>query len=98
MVLTAEGTAPYAGQNLGMAFARANRAVRVLELRVTNVAQPDCKNYTGQEGNAASGAGFNACTTLGDNIGDLGGVTIEGMSAGGGMGTGDEFTGAGVAY
>ncbi len=74
LVLTAEGTAPYTGPaSAGQAFARANRAVRFLEVTLTSAEPQECGGGSGQKGLGSAGAGFNPCVPLNENFGTLGG-------------------------
>jgi hypothetical protein len=64
LVMTSEGTAPYvAGTGGALAFTQANRAVRILEMRLTNTPLNDCPRPD-QEGLNSSGSGFNTCNPL----------------------------------
>jgi PilX N-terminal len=96
LILTAEGSAPYTGQaagaTSGTSFTRANKAVRLLETTITSADPQECGGGSGQKGFGSGGAGFNPCTPVGKNFGDLGGRT------GGVTGLGDmSDTGGGVA-
>jgi hypothetical protein len=101
MVLTAEGTAPYV-PTAGSGFAAVNRAVRVMEVKLSREPMEPCGNRGGQQGSAQAGAGFATCLTLDDLLekgqtvdksagtaglgGKGGGVSVEG-GRGGGKGT-----------
>jgi len=70
LVLTAEGVAPFSNGTSAMAFAAANKAVRVLEASVlaatsTTPGGPAtasaCSTYSGQGGGAVSNSGFWGC-------------------------------------
>jgi len=72
LVLTAEGVAPFSNGTSAMAFAAANKAVRVLEASVlaatsTTPGGPPtagaCSTYSGQGGGAVSNSGFWGCGT-----------------------------------
>ena len=64
LIMTSEGTAPYvAGTGGALAFTQANRAVRILEMRLTNTPLADCPRPD-QEGLNSSGSGFNTCNPL----------------------------------
>jgi hypothetical protein len=97
LILTAEGTAPYtgriAGATSGTTFARANKAVRLLETTITSAEPQECGGGSGQKGFGSGGAGFNSCVPLGESFGNLGGRTPPGQ---GGVGTGTQ-SGGGVA-
>jgi hypothetical protein len=82
LVLTVEGTAPYQGANANMAFARANRAVRLLEVTLTSAEPQECGGGSGQKGLGSSGAGFNPCVPLNENFGTLGGRVAGAPGAG----------------
>jgi hypothetical protein len=86
LVLTSEGTAPYQGANANMAFVRANRAVRILEVTLTSAEPQECGGGSGQKGLGSSGAGFNPCVPLNENFGSLGG-RLTGRA---GAGTGNQ--------
>jgi PilX N-terminal len=73
LILTVEGTAPYQGANANSTFARANRAVRLLEVTLTSAEPQECGGGSGQKGLGSSGAGFNPCVALNENFGTLGG-------------------------
>lgn len=85
LILTAEGTAPYTGANANMAFVRANRAVRLLEVALTSAEPQECGGGSGQRGFGSSGAGFNPCVALNENFGNVGGRV--GAAGAGGAGT-----------
>jgi hypothetical protein len=82
LVLTVEGTAPYQGAAQGTAFARANRAVRLLEVTLTSAEPQECGGGSGQKGLGSSGAGFNPCVELNENFGTLGGRIAGAAGAG----------------
>ncbi|MGH7533962.1 MAG: pilus assembly PilX family protein [Gemmatimonadales bacterium] len=89
LILTAEGTAPYTGALAGFAFARANKAVRVLEITLTSANPQECGGGTGQRGLGSGGAGFNPCVPLagggtgpGGDFGNLGGRLTGRANAG----------------
>jgi hypothetical protein len=64
LIMTSEGTAPYIpGTGGALAFSQANRAVRILEIRLTNTPLAECPRPD-QEGLNASGSGFNTCNPL----------------------------------
>jgi hypothetical protein len=89
MILTAEGTAPYAPPNTTSStssFMAVNRAVRVMEARLSRVPREPCGSRSGQQGVSQSGANFAACLTM-DNMGAIaatGGLTGGGSGQGGG--------------
>ncbi len=85
VILTAEGTAPYVGANANMAFVRANKAVRLLEVALTSAEPQECGGGSGQKGFGSAGAGFNPCKALDNTFGNLGGRVTPGA---GGMGSG----------
>jgi hypothetical protein len=69
LILTAEGVAPYTDADVTSAFARANQAVRVIEVAllrsVGGAAGPDpCDAYRAQVGNGPSGSNFAVCSQL----------------------------------
>jgi len=91
LILTSEGTAPFApiavaGQQAS--FNAVNRAVYVMEVEVSNFVLPPCGTRAGQTGGSQSGAGYAACTTLGDDA-----VTHELTTIGGNVGTGAQLNG-----
>jgi hypothetical protein len=92
IVLTAEGTAPYSGANANMAFARANRAVRLVEVSLSSKEPEECGGGSGQRGLGSAGAGFNPCVRLNENFGNLGGRLTGAPSAG----TGNQGTQGGL--
>jgi len=59
-ILTAEGTAPFAGAAGGSAFSAENRSVRVLELKVTSLLK-SCMDETPQEGHKSLGTNVVTC-------------------------------------
>jgi hypothetical protein len=64
-VVTVEGVAPYVAQGV---FARANQAVRVLELTYsldTSAAGDPCGGFGGQKGLGPTGDNFDNCSSLG---------------------------------
>lgn len=63
LVMTSEGTAPYTAGGGTLAFTQANRAVRILEMRLTNTPLNECPRPD-QEGLNSSGSGFNTCNPL----------------------------------
>jgi Tfp pilus assembly protein PilX len=84
LILTAEGVAPYTDGDTS-AFARANQAVRVLEvtlLRSTVPGANPCDFYRAQVGNGPSGSNFGVCTDLefdcGDPLADDGASLLRG--------------------
>jgi hypothetical protein len=84
LILTSEGTAPFT--QVGNAFAAVNRAVRVMEVRVSQVPRGACGARNAQAGSSQSGAGYANCAMLGpDPLGVGGG---GGPASGGGAGTG----------
>jgi hypothetical protein len=82
LILTAEGTAPYAGANANVAFVRANRAVRLVEVALTSAEPQECGGGSGQRGLGSAGAGFNPCVPLNENFGNLGGRLTGAPGAG----------------
>src|SRR5262249_30436085 len=95
LILTAEGSAPYSGAisgSTGLAFARTNKAVRILETTITSAEPQECGGGEGQRGLGSGGAGFNACVPLKEDFGSLGGRTTFG-SPGGPTGTQGGYAG-----
>lgn len=91
LILVAEGTAPYLGANANMAFTRANRATRMVEVELTSAEPQECGGGSGQRGLGSAGAGFNPCVPLNENFGDLGG-----RAPSAGAGTGNQGGQAGI--
>jgi hypothetical protein len=88
LILTAEGSAPYSGAHAGssgLAFARTNKAVRLLETTITSAEPQECGGGGGQKGLGSGGAGFNPCVALNDNFGGLGGRVTAGQAGAGQM-------------
>ena len=91
LVLTSEGTAPFAPITPGgteASFHAVNRAVYVMEVKVSQNPLPPCGTRAGQQGGGQAGAGFAACTTLGDDA-----LTRELQAIGGAVGTGAQLNG-----
>jgi hypothetical protein len=65
VIVTVEGTAPYAGNAAGNNVMFQNRAVRILEAAVRKIDPNDCENLSGQAGNGPSGAGYDPCSQVG---------------------------------
>jgi PilX N-terminal len=85
LILTAEGTAPYSGAisgSSGLAFARTNKAVRLLETTITSAEPQECGGGGGQRGLGSGGAGFNPCVALNESFGNLGGRIATGTPGG----------------
>jgi hypothetical protein len=90
LILTSEGTAPYTPTttaSAGSTVIATNRAVRVMEVRMSQVPLQPCGSRSGQQGLGQAGAGFAACATLGDDA-----LTGE-MQAAGATGTGAQLGG-----
>jgi hypothetical protein len=63
LVLTSEGSAPYTDVAAADAqFVAANRAIRVMEMTMTQTPGRECGTRAGQEGGGSGGAGFGACS------------------------------------
>ena len=75
LVLTAEGTAPYTGENSTMAFTQQNRAVATLQATLTRTLGTPCGTRGGQVGGGPEGSNFSPCDPItGDSLnGVLGG-------------------------
>ncbi|HVO09607.1 MAG TPA: PilX N-terminal domain-containing pilus assembly protein [Vicinamibacteria bacterium] len=91
LILTSEGTAPFApiataGQQAS--FNAVNRAVYVMEVLLSNYVLPPCGTRGGQTGGSQAGAGYAACTSLGDDA-----VSRELATIGGNVGTGAQING-----
>ena len=63
-LVTSEGVAPYSGASAGSAFALRNRAVRVLQAKLSILAEPPCEAQRGQIGMSSTGSGFSPCSLL----------------------------------
>jgi hypothetical protein len=74
LVMTVEGTAPYAAGAAVTQFALTNRAIRYLEVSVDRIDPGDCENRSSQEGAGPGGSGFDQCDPIGDDI-NVGGTT-----------------------
>jgi len=108
-IVVAEGVAPYTGGAFApggvQAFAQANKAVRVLEARLSRAQGEDpCARPGGpQIGGGSQGSGFASCASLeggtGPGSGSVGALTQGGAGAGigsGGAGGGTGGSGIGV--
>lgn len=75
VVLTSEGSAPYAGENSNMSMAQTNRAIRVLEATLSRTLSAPCGTRGGQVGGGPEGSNFSPCDPItGDSLnGVLGG-------------------------
>jgi type IV pilus assembly PilX-like protein len=73
IVLTSEGIAPFTGASGITAFGQANRAMKILEVRLQRIAPGDCENRTAQVGSGPLGSGFDQCDPIQEQ-GILGGV------------------------
>jgi hypothetical protein len=87
LIMTVEGSAPYSGAisgSTGLAFARTNKAVRLLETTITSAEPQECGGGQGQKGLGSGGSGFNSCVALGPTFGNLGGRTtgVAGVGTG----------------
>lgn len=95
LVLTSEGTAPYANSvnaadpnaARAAAFVRANRAVQVLEVAVRRFTPSRCAKDEAQVGSDAAGSGMTACEETPDKL------ALQGQVApgGGALGTGNAY-------
>jgi Tfp pilus assembly protein PilX len=74
LILTAEGIAPFTGASATTQFGQANRAMRILEVKLQRIAPGDCENRTSQVGSGPLGAGFDQCDPIREQ-GVLGGAT-----------------------
>ena len=79
MVLTSEGTAPYTPSSGAAGIVASNRAVRVIEVKLSRVPLEPCGNRGGQEGLSQAGAGFASCLTF-DGASGLAGLGLSGGS------------------
>lgn len=84
IILTSEGTAPYAGGDSDLAFAQANRAVQVLEVALRRFTPSRCGKDQAQAGSDAAGSGMAGCTESPDTLRVHGGTPPPGAIAGGG--------------
>jgi hypothetical protein len=75
LVLTAEGTAPFAGENSALAFTQQNRAVKTLQATLKRTLGTPCGTRGGQVGGGPEGSNFSPCDPItGDSLnGVLGG-------------------------
>ena len=75
LILTAEGTAPYAGENSALAFTQQNRAVKTLQATLRRTLGTPCGTRGGQVGGGPEGSNFSPCDPItGDSLnGVLGG-------------------------
>ena len=75
LVLTAEGTAPYAGEQSNLALAQQSRAVRTLQATMRRTLGTPCGTRGGQVGGGPEGSNFSPCDPItGDSLnGVLGG-------------------------
>ena len=103
LVLTAEGVAPFADGNSGLAFAAANQATYVYQASLLRQIGDPCEAYRAQAGNGVSGSGFAVCSALkqdcsgGDKGGEEnlleGGLGDEARAQGGALGQGSGTSG-----
>lgn len=76
LVLTAEGTAPYAGELSATNLAKANRSVRFLEAVLSRTLSTPCGTRGGQVGGGPEGSNFSPCDPItGDSLGAITGVS-----------------------
>lgn len=68
LVLTAEGTAPFKQGSATSTYAMTSRAVRYLEVTLSRTSSSDCENRAPQAGGGPSGANFDQCDALQQNI------------------------------
>jgi len=69
LVLTAEGTAPFAGQQSSLAFAQQNRATKVLQATFRRTLGTPCGTRGGQVGGGPEGSNFSPCDPItGDSL------------------------------
>jgi len=69
LVLTAEGTAPYLGENSTLAFTQQNRAVKTLQATLTRSLGTPCGTRGGQVGGGPEGSNFSPCDPItGDSL------------------------------
>ena len=75
LVLTAEGTAPFTGENSALAFTQQNRSVKTLQATLSRSLGTPCGTRGGQVGGGPEGSNFSPCDPItGDSwTGPLGG-------------------------
>ena len=69
LILTAEGTAPFAGENSALAFTQQNRAVKTLQATLRRTLGTPCGTRGGQVGGGPEGSNFSPCDPItGDSL------------------------------
>jgi hypothetical protein len=82
LILTAEGTAPFTGENSNLAFTQQNRAVRVLQATLTRSLGTPCGTRGGQVGGGPEGSNFSPCDPItGDSLNPIVGTPASGPRA-----------------
>ncbi len=72
LVLTSEGTAPFAGENSALAFTQQNRAVKTLQATLARTLGTPCGTRGGQVGGGPEGSNFSPCDPItGDSLNGL---------------------------
>jgi len=82
VVLTAEGTAPYAGEQSTVSLAQTNRSLRVVEATLSRTLSTPCGTRGGQVGGGPEGSNFSPCDPItGDSLNGVLGAPPSGTRA-----------------